>query len=58
MQSLNQNMAFPSFEQNGWKWCNDNLIMVPVRFTMTELPPAIMKRSHQVKVTKKRHVFK
>ena len=25
MQSLNQNMTFSSFEQNGWKWSDDKL---------------------------------
>ena len=41
------------FEQNAWKLYNDKLIMVPVWFTRTQLPPTVMKRSHKVKVTKK-----
>ena len=49
LQPLNQNMTFPSFEQNDWKRCDDNLIMVPVWFTGSQLPPAVMKRSHKVK---------
>ena len=53
MQSLNQSMTFSSFEQNGWKWCNDKLIVVPVWLTGSQLPPAVIKRSHKVKVTKK-----
>ena len=50
-QSFNQNMT--EFEQNGWKRCDDKLIMVPVWFTGSQLPPTDMKRSHKVKVTKK-----
>ena len=46
---LNQNMAFSSFEQSGWKWCNDTLIMVTVWFTESQLPPAVMKQSHKFK---------
>ena len=46
-------MAFSSFEQNGWKWCDNKLIMVPVWFTRSQLPSTDMKRSHKVKVTKK-----
>ena len=53
LQSLNQNMTLSSFEQNGWKWCDDKLIMVPVWSTGSQLPPTDMKRSHKVKVTKK-----
>ena len=53
LQSLNQNMTFPSFEENGWKQCDDKLIMVPVWFTGSRLPPTVMKRSHKVKGTKK-----
>ena len=53
LQSLNQNMTFPSFEQNAWKWCDGKLIMVPVWFTGSQLPPTVMKRSHKVKVAKK-----
>ena len=47
------NMTFPSFEQNDWKWCNDELIMVPVWFIGSQVPPTVMKRSHEFKVTKK-----
>ena len=46
-------MAFSSFEQNGWKWCDNKLIMVPVWLTRSQLPATDMKRSHKVKVTKK-----
>ena len=46
-------MTFSSFEQNSWKWCDDKLIMVPVWFTVSQLPPTDVKRSHKVKVTKK-----
>ena len=53
LQSLNQNMTFPSFKQNGWKWCHGKLIMVPVWFTGSQLPPTVVKRSHKVKVTRK-----
>ena len=53
LQSLNQNMTFPSFEQNGWKWCDEKLIMVPVWFTGSQLPSTVIKRSHKVKITKK-----
>ena len=45
-------MTFPSFEQNGWKWCNDKLIMAPVRFTGNQLPPTVTKRIHKVKAKK------
>ena len=48
-----RNMTFSSFEQNGWKLCDDTLIMVPVLFTGSQLPPTVMKRIHEVKVTKK-----
>ena len=53
LQSVNQNMTFTPSEQNIWKWCYDKLIMVPVWFTVSQLPPTIMKRSHKFKVTKK-----
>ena len=53
LQPLNHNMAFSSFEQNGCEWCDDKLIMVPVSFSRSQLPPTVMKRSHKVKVTKK-----
>ena len=46
-------MAFSSFEQNGWKWCDNKLIMVPVWFTESQQPATDMKQSHKVKVTKK-----
>ena len=46
-------MTFPSFEQNGWKWCDGKLIMVPVWFTWRQLPPIVTKPHHKVKVTKK-----
>ena len=46
-------MTFPSSVQNGWKWCNGKLIMVPVWFTGSQLPLTVTKRSHKVKVTKK-----
>ena len=45
--------TFSSFEQNGWKWCDDKLIRVLVWITGSQLPPTVMKRSHKVKVTKK-----
>ena len=53
LQSLNQNITFPSSEQNGWEWCDEKLIMVPISFTRSQLPPTVTKRSHRVKVTKK-----
>ena len=46
-------MAFSYFEQHGQKWCNGKLIMVPVWFTGSQLPPTVMKRSHKFKVAKK-----
>ena len=46
-------MKFSSFEQNGWKWCDQKLVMVPVWFTRSQLPPTVTGRSHKVKVTKK-----
>ena len=46
-------MALSSFEQNDWEWCDDKLIMVPVWFTGSQLPPTDMKRSHKVKITTK-----
>ena len=46
-------MTFSSFEQNGWKLCDDTLVMVPVWFTGSQLPSTVMKRIHEVKVTKK-----
>ena len=49
LQPLNQNMTFPSFDQNDWKRCDVNLIMVSVWFTGSQLPPTVMKRSHKVK---------
>ena len=51
-QFLNQNMTFPSFEQNCCKWCDFKLIMEPVWFTGSQLPAAVTRRSHKVKVTK------
>ena len=53
LQSLKQNMTFPSSGQNGWKWCNDKLIMASVWFTRNQLRLTVIKRSHKVKVTKK-----
>ena len=52
LQSLNQSMTFSSFGLNGWKWCDDKLIMVPVWFTRGQLPATVMKRSQKVKETK------
>ena len=46
-------MTFTSSEQNGWKWCDDKLIIVSVWFTRIQLPPTVMKRSLKVKVMKK-----
>ena len=46
-------MTFSSFEQNGWTWCDDKLIMVLVGFAESLLPPTVMRRSHKVKVLKK-----
>ena len=46
-------MAFSSFEQNGWTWCDNKLIIVPVWFTESQQPATDMKQSHKVKVTKK-----
>ena len=43
LQSLKQNLTFPACEKNGWKLCDDNLIMVPVWFTGRQLPPTVMK---------------
>ena len=40
-------MTFLSFEQNGWKCCSDNLIMVLVCFTGSQLLPTVMKRSEK-----------
>ena len=45
LQSLYQNIT--------WKWCSDKLIMVPVWFTGSQLPPTVMKQSHKLKVTKR-----
>ena len=45
-------MAFPSFEQNGRKRCDDKLIMVPAWFTLP-VWSIVVKRSRKVKVTKK-----
>ena len=53
LQSLNQNMAFLSFEQNGWKSCDEKLIMVPDWFARTQPSPTVMKQSHKAKITKK-----
>ena len=41
LQSLKQNLTLPSCEQNGWKWCKDNLIIVPVWFTRSQLSPTV-----------------
>ena len=46
-------MTFSSFEQNGLKWYNNKLIMVSVLLTGNQLSPTVMRRSHQVKITKK-----
>ena len=47
-QSLNQDMTFPSFEQNDWEWYDGKLIMVPVWFTESQLATTVMRRSHKV----------
>ena len=49
---LNQNMAFSSFEQNGWKWCNDTLITVTVWFTESQLPPTVRNKVINSKMKK------
>ena len=46
-------MTFSYFEQNVWKWCDDKLIIVPVWFSRSKLPPTVIKQSDKVKVTKK-----
>ena len=46
-------MTLSSFDQDGWKLCDNKLTMVPVWFTGNQLPKTDMKRSHKVKVTKK-----
>ena len=43
-QSLNQNVTFPYFQQHGWKWCNEKLILVLVWFTGNQLPLTIMNQ--------------
>ena len=45
-------MACQSFERNGLEWCDGKLIMVSFWVTGSQPPPTVMKRSHNVKVTK------
>ena len=50
-------MTLSSFDQDGWKLCDNKLTMAPVWFTGNQLPKTDMKRKRKT-MTMKTEMFK